>query len=71
VFLIASAFSAALAGVLVNLAVPDLVGSARLLMLTFAVVSVLGVMLARGASWGIGIGATEESDVGQNRSVAP
>lgn len=57
VFLIASAFSAAMAGVLVNLALPDLIGSARLLMLTFAVVSVLGVMLARGASWGIGLRA--------------
>lgn len=54
VFIIASAFSAALAGVLVNLAAPDHVASARLLMLVFAVISLLGVSVARGASWGIG-----------------
>lgn len=54
VFIIASAFSAALAGVLVNLAAPDLVRSAQLLMLVFAGVSVLGVLAARGAAAGIG-----------------
>ncbi|WP_311243504.1 MFS transporter [Microbacterium sp. WCS2018Hpa-23] len=66
VFIIASAFSAAMAGVLVNLAMPDIVASARLLMLVFAGVTVLGVFVARGASWGIGLtsddeGATEAS----------
>lgn len=60
VFIIASAFSAAMAGVLVNLAMPDVVASARLLMLVFAGVTVLGVFIARGASWGIGVGAGDE-----------
>lgn len=54
VFLIASAFSAALAGVLVNLAAPDLVRSAQLLMLVFAGICVAGVLAARGAGAGIG-----------------
>ncbi|WP_350350865.1 MFS transporter [Microbacterium sp. A8/3-1] len=60
VFIIASAFSAAMAGVLVNLAMPDIVGSARLLMLVFAGVTVLGVFIARGASWGIGLRSDDE-----------
>lgn len=60
VFIIASAFSAAMAGVLVNLAMPDIVASARLLMLVFAGVTVLGVFIARGASWGIGEGADDD-----------
>ena len=54
VFIIASAFSAALAGVLVNIAAPDHVASARLLMLAFAGISVLGVFVARRAGRGIG-----------------
>jgi MFS family permease len=54
VFIIASAFSSAMAGVLVNLAMPDVVDAARLLMLVFAGVTVLGTFIARGASWGIG-----------------
>ena len=53
VFIIASAFSAALAGVLVNLAAPDLVRSAQLLALVFAGISVLGVAAARSAGRGI------------------
>lgn len=60
VFIIASAFSSAMAGVLVNLALPDIVDAARLLMLAFAAVTALGVFIARGASWGIGISATDE-----------
>lgn len=59
VFIIASAFSAAMAGVLVNLAMPDVVDAARLLMLVFAGVTLLGAFVARGASWGIG----EDTDV--------
>jgi len=54
VFIIASAFSAALAGVLVNMAAPDLVRSAQLLLLVFAGVSALGVFAARGAGRGVG-----------------
>lgn len=54
VFIIASAVSAALAGVLVNLGAPDLVRSARLLMLTFAAISVLGLIAARRAAAGVG-----------------
>jgi hypothetical protein len=38
----------------VNLAMPDVVDAARLLMLVFAGVTVLGTFIARGASWGIG-----------------
>lgn len=53
VFLIASASSAALAGVLVNLAAPDLVRSAQLLMLAFAAVCVAGVLVASRAGAGI------------------
>ncbi|EED6225854.1 hypothetical protein XM82_004934, partial [Salmonella enterica subsp. enterica serovar Haifa] len=49
-----------MAGVLVNLALPDTAGAARLLMLTFAGVTVLGVFVARGASWGIGVRSDEE-----------
>jgi MFS family permease len=47
VFLIASAFSAALAGVLVNLGAPSLITSAHYLMFGFAVVAVAGVLPAR------------------------
>ena len=61
VFIIASAFSAALAGVLVNLAAPDHVSSARLLMLAFAGISVLGVFVARRAGWGIGVRLSSSS----------
>ncbi|WP_449282875.1 MFS transporter [Leucobacter sp.] len=60
VFIIASAFSAALAGVLVNITAPDLVRSAQLLMLVFAGVSVLGVLAARGAGRGIGRGTDRD-----------
>ncbi|MCS3844297.1 MFS transporter [Microbacterium sp. AK031] len=59
VLLIASAFSAALAGLIVNLAAPDLVASARLLMLVFAGVTVLGMFAARGAASGIGRSSTD------------
>lgn len=62
VFIIASAFSAAMAGVLVNLALPDIVGAARLLMLAFAAVTILGAFIARGASWGIGVASTDEDE---------
>ena len=62
VFLIASAFSAALAGVLVNLAAPDLVRSAQLLLLVFAVISVLGVTFARKAASGVGRNASSSSE---------
>ncbi|CAM3450615.1 MFS transporter [Occultella aeris] len=54
VFIIASAFSAALAGVVVNVAAPDLVRSAQLLMLVFAGISVLGVIAAGRAASGVG-----------------
>lgn len=64
VLLIGSAFSAALAGVLVNLAAPDLVRSAQLLMLAFAAVSVLGVAAARGAASGVGQNVTINSQNG-------
>ncbi|MCD1571590.1 MFS transporter [Agromyces mediolanus] len=60
VLLIASAFAAALAGVLVNLAAPDLVRAAQLLMLVFAGLSVLGLLPARGAGRGIRRGAAAE-----------
>lgn len=60
VFIIASAFSSAMAGVLVNLAMPDVVDAARLLMLVFAGVTVLGAFVARGASWGIGLSRDDE-----------
>ncbi|MBZ2198631.1 MFS transporter [Occultella gossypii] len=53
VFIIANAFSVALAGVLVNLAAPDLVRSAQLLMLVFAGMSVLGASAARRAASGV------------------
>ncbi|WP_163544595.1 MFS transporter [Occultella kanbiaonis] len=53
VFIIANSFSVALAGVLVNLAAPDLVRSAQLLMLVFAGMSVLGVTAARRAASGV------------------
>ncbi len=53
VFLIATALSAALAGVLVNLGTPDLVRSAQLLMLTFAGVSLVGTIVARRAAAGV------------------
>ncbi|WP_102192979.1 MFS transporter [Microbacterium aurantiacum] len=61
VFIIASAFSAALAGVLVNIAAPDHAASARLLMLAFAGISVLGVFIARRAGWGIGVRLSSSS----------
>jgi MFS family permease len=54
VFIIANAFSAALAGILVNVAAPDLVGSAQLLMFVFAGLTVLGAFAARRAAVGIG-----------------
>lgn len=60
VFIIASAFSAAMAGVLVNLAMPDIVGSARLLMFAFAGVTVLGAFIARDASGGIGLRSADD-----------
>ena len=47
VFIIANAFSAALAGVLVNLGAPSLVTSAHYLLFGFAAVAVLGVVPAR------------------------
>jgi hypothetical protein len=62
VFLIASAFSAAFAGVLVNLAAPDMVRSAQLLMLVFAGFCLAGVVAARGASRGIGRAAVVDVD---------
>jgi MFS family permease len=49
VLIIASAFSAAAAGVLVNLGAPDVVTSARYLMFGFAVAAVLGVLPAAAA----------------------
>lgn len=49
VLIIASAFSAAAAGVLVNLGAPDVVASARYLMFGFAIVTVLGVLPAAAA----------------------
>ncbi|KAA9143524.1 MFS transporter [Microbacterium lushaniae] len=64
VLLIASAFSAALAGVLVNLAAPDIVRSAQSLMLVFAAISVLGVVAARGAASGVGRRASTSSQSG-------
>lgn len=68
VFIIASALSAALAGVLVNLAAPDLVRSAQLLMLVFAGISVLGVVAARGAASGIGRRATADAAASKGAS---
>jgi MFS family permease len=65
VFIIASAFSAALAGVLVNLAAPDHVRSAQLLMFVFAGVTVLGVLVARGATRGV----RESADTGDRATV--
>jgi hypothetical protein len=50
VFIIASAFSAALAGVLVNLGSPSLVTSAHYLLFGFAIVAALGVIPARAAA---------------------
>jgi MFS family permease len=50
VFLIASAFSAALAGVLVNLGEPSVLASARYLLVGFGLAAVLGVLPARAAS---------------------
>lgn len=50
VFLIASAFSAAAAGVLVNLGAPGLLTSAHYLFFGFAVVAALGVLPARAAA---------------------
>ncbi|UGS26716.1 MFS transporter [Microbacterium resistens] len=54
VLIIASAFSAAFAGVLVNISAPVYVGSAHLLLFVFAGITALGTFIARGASWGIG-----------------
>jgi MFS family permease len=50
VLIIASAFSAAAAGVLVNLGIPNMVTSAQFLMFVFAVVAVLGVFPAAAAT---------------------
>lgn len=50
VLIIASAFSAAAAGVLVNLGAPDVVAAARYLMFGFAVAVVLGVVPAAAAT---------------------
>jgi MFS family permease len=50
VLLIASAFSAALAGVLVNLGQPSLLTSAHYLLITFAVVAAVGVLPAAGST---------------------
>ncbi|MEJ7634784.1 MFS transporter [Aeromicrobium sp.] len=47
VFLIASAFSAALAGVLVSLGEPSMLDSARYLLIAFAAIAVVGVLPAR------------------------
>jgi MFS family permease len=60
VLLIASAFSAALAGILVNLAAPDLVRSAQLLLLVFGAICVLGVTVARGAATGVGASSSSQ-----------
>ncbi|MGH3589024.1 MAG: hypothetical protein ACRDQ0_22170, partial [Pseudonocardia sp.] len=62
VFIIANAFSTALAGVLVNLGTPDLVASAHYLMFGFAIVAVVGVLPARIAARSVravGAAATE------------
>jgi MFS family permease len=67
VFIIASAFSAALAGVLVNLAAPDHVGSAQLLLFVFAGISALGVLVARNA--GRGVGAPSSEDAGDRTTA--
>lgn len=53
VFIIANAFSAALAGVLVNLALPDLVRSAQVLMLVFAGILIAGAPAAVRAAAGV------------------
>ena len=50
VFILASAFSAALAGLLVNLGEPSLIRSAQYLLFTFAAVALLGAVPARAAS---------------------
>ena len=50
VFILASAFSAAVAGVLVNLGEPSLIRSAQYLLFTFAAVALLGAVPARMAS---------------------
>ncbi|UFU06697.1 MFS transporter [Ruania halotolerans] len=62
VFIIASAFSAALAGVLVNIATPDYVGSAQLLLFVFAGITAFGIFIARGASQGIGTRPSTDAD---------
>lgn len=62
VFIIANAFSAALAGVLVNLAAPDLVASARLMMFVFAGISVVGVLSAVRAAAGVRAQAESTAD---------
>jgi cyanate permease len=49
VLLIASAFSAALAGVLVNLGEPSMMTSAHYLLISFAVVAAVGTLPARAA----------------------
>ncbi|GAB3738323.1 MFS transporter [Microlunatus parietis] len=50
VLIIANAFSAALAGVLVNLGAPSVIRSAQLLMIVFAVIIALGAIPARRAA---------------------
>ncbi|MGO2520522.1 MAG: MFS transporter [Microbacterium sp.] len=67
VFIIASAFSAALAGVLVNISAPDYVGSAHLLLFVFAGITALGTFIARGAS--LGIGKWSSTDVSDTSDV--
>lgn len=72
VFIIASAFSAAFAGVLVNITAPDYVGSARLLLFVFAGITALGVFVARGASRGIGKrSSTDASDASGGEDDRP
>jgi hypothetical protein len=58
VLLIASAFSAALAGVLVNLGRPALLTSAHYLLISFAVVAAVGLLPARAAGRPVGASAT-------------
>jgi MFS family permease len=62
VFIIANAFSAALAGVLVNLGAPSLVTSAHYLLFGFAAVVVIGVVPARLAARAVREGTPAPSD---------
>ncbi|GAB2558957.1 MFS transporter [Leucobacter ruminantium] len=53
VLIIAQAFSATLAGMIVNFALPDMVHAARTLMITFAIIAIVGTVFSRRASRGI------------------